>query len=148
MRTVRLARLAAEAEILLIRREIRAYTRRAAFGAVAAVFGLGVLVLLHVLGYLALRQYAQLSPFISVLIVFGVDVVIAAIFAMLASGVVKDPVAEEARHVRDQSLAQVKDTLTAAAILRPAGRYLGRKHVYGLVLAGLTARFLGSNRRA
>jgi hypothetical protein len=147
MRSYRLARLAAEAEILLIRREIKTAIRRGAYGAVAAIFALGVLILLHVLGYMALRQYAQLSPFISAAIVLGVDAGFALIFGLLASGAMKDPVAEEARLLRDQSLAQVKDTLTMAAVLRPAGRMLGRKHIYGLVLAGLTARFLGSGSK-
>jgi hypothetical protein len=68
------------------------------------------------------------------------------IFGLLASGAMKDPVAEEARLLRDQSLAQIKETLTMAAVLKPAGRLLGRKHIYGLVLAGLTARFLGGRR--
>jgi hypothetical protein len=143
MRTTRLARLAAEAEILLIRREINTAMRRAVYGAVAAVFGLGVLVLLHVLGFLALEQFAKFSPLVASAIILGVDLVLAGVFALLASGAMKDPVAAEARLIRDQSLAQIKDTLTMAAVLKPAGRLLGRKHIYGLVLAGLTARFLG-----
>jgi hypothetical protein len=143
MRTTRLARLAAEAEILLIRREISTAMRRAVYGAVAAVFGLGVLVLLHVLGFLALGQFAKFSPLVASAIILGVDLVLAGVFALLASGAMKDPVAAEARLIRDQSLAQIKETLTMAAVLKPAGRLLGRKHIYGLVLAGLTARFLG-----
>jgi hypothetical protein len=143
MRTTRLARLAAEAEILLVRREIKTAIRRAIYGAVAAVFALGALILLHVLGYIALRQYAQLSPIAAAAIILGIDAAITLIFGLLASGAMKDPVAEEARMIRDQSLAQIKDTLTMAAVLKPAGRMLGRKHIYGLVLAALTARFLG-----
>jgi hypothetical protein len=143
MRTTRLARLAAEAEILLVRREIKTAIRRAIYGAVAAVFALGALILLHVLGYIALRQYAQLAPIGAAAIILGVDAAITLIFGLLASGAMKDPVAEEARMIRDQSLAQIKDTLTMAAVLKPAGRMLGRKHIYGLVLAALTARFLG-----
>ncbi len=143
MRTTRLARLAAEAEILLIRREIRTAIRRAIYGAAAAVFALGALALLHVVGYEALRQYARLPQVVSAGIVLAVDVVIAVVFLLLANGAMADPVAVEARLLRDQSLAQIKDTLTMAALLKPAGRLLGRKHIYGLVLAGLTARFLG-----
>jgi hypothetical protein len=143
VRTTRLARLAAEAELLLIRREIKTVIRRAIYGMVAAVFALGALALLHLLGYAALRQYAQLPQVASAGIVLAVDVVIAVIFLLLANGAMPDPVAAEARLIRDQSLAQIKDTLTMAALLKPAGRLLGRKHIYGLVLAGLTARFLG-----
>ena len=147
MRTTRLARLAAQAEILLIRREIKTVIRRVIYGAVAAVFAIAVLVLVHVVGYMALVQWAGLSPLASAAIVLGVDLVFAGVFALLANGAMKDPVAEEARLLRDQSLSQIKETLTMGALLRPAGRLLGRKHVYGMVLAGLTARFLGSGRR-
>jgi len=147
MRTTRLARLAADAEILLIRREIKTAIRRAIYGGVAAVFALGTLALLHVVGYEALRQFASLTPIVAAAVVFGVDLVLAIIFYVLASGAMKDPVAEEARMLRDQSLAQIKDTLTMAAVLKPAGRMLGRKHIYGLALAALTARFLGQRTR-
>jgi hypothetical protein len=143
VRTTRLARLAAEAEILLIRREIRTVIRRAIYGVVAAIFGLSALALLHIVGYEALRQYAQLPQVAAAGIVLAVDVVIAVLFLLLANGAMADPVAAEARLIRDQSLAQIKDTLTMAALLKPAGKLLGRKHIYGLVLAGLTARFLG-----
>jgi hypothetical protein len=92
---------------------------------------------------MALRQLGGLSAVASAAIVLGVDVLVTVIFGILAAGATKDPVAEEARLLRDQSLAQIRDTLTMAAVLKPAGRLLGRKHIYGLVLAALTARFLG-----
>jgi hypothetical protein len=143
VRTTRLARLAAEAEILLIRREIKTAIRRAIYGVVAAIFALGALALLHLVGYEALRQYAHLPQVAAAGIVLAVDIVIAVVFLLLANGAMADPVAAEARLIRDQSLAQIKETLTMAALLKPAGRLLGRKHIYGLVLAALTARFLG-----
>lgn len=147
MRTVQLARAAAQSEILLLRRTATTGARRAAYGAVAAVFAVGALILLHVLGYMALEQYAHFSAIVSAAIVLGVDVVFAALFGLLASGAIKDPVAEEAKLLRDRSLEQLRETMTAAAMLRPAARLLGRKHIYGLVLAALTARFLGSKVR-
>jgi len=39
---------------------------------------------------------------------------------------------------RSKKLLQI-----GAALVRPAGRVLGRKHMYGVVLAALTAQFLG-----
>ncbi len=143
MRTTRLARLAAEAEILLIRREIKTVINRAIYGAVAAVFALFLLSAVHVIAYMALRQYGGLGPVVSAAIVLAVDLVVTVVFYLLASGAMKDPVADEARLLRDQSLAQIKESLTMAAVLRPAGRLLGRKHIYGLALAAFTARFLG-----
>jgi hypothetical protein len=144
MRTLRLARVAADAEILLLRRRVLTAQRRAVFAGIAVAFGIGVLVLLHILAYIALLQYAHLTPFFAVLIVAGVDLVFALLFGLLASGAMPDPVAEEAILLRDQSIAQMKTSLSATALLVPAGRLLGRKHIYALVLAGLTARFLGS----
>jgi hypothetical protein len=105
-----------------------------------------VLVLLHLLGYMALVQFAQVAPFYAALVVLAVDLLFLLIFALMASGKMPDPVSEEARLVRDQSLEQIRETLTVAALVRPAGRLLGRKHIYGVVLAALTARFLGSRK--
>ena len=70
------------------------------------------------------------TSFVSAAIVLGVDLVLVLVFGLLASGAVKDPVAEEARALRDQSLAQLRESLQAAALLRPAARLLGRKHIY------------------
>jgi len=144
MKTVQLARLAAQSEVLLLKRNAGAIARRVAYGVVAALFAIGMLFGLHILGFMALVQYAHLSSFVSAAIVFGVDLVITAIFAILASGAVKDPIAEEARVLRDRSLEQIRESLTVAAMVRPAARLLGRKQIYGVVLAALTARFLGS----
>ena len=148
MRTTRLASVAAQSEILLLKRNARSGIRRGIYGAVAAVFGIGALILIHVLGYMALVQFAHFTSFVCAAIVLGVDLVLVLVFGLLASGAVKDPVAEEARALRDQSLAQLRESLQAAALLRPAARLLGRKHIYGLVLATLTARFLGSRSKA
>jgi hypothetical protein len=146
MRTLKLARVAADAEILLLRRKLQTLQRRAIYGVVAAVFAVGVLILLHVMAYLALETFAHLTPFISVCIVGGVDLALVIIFALLASGKMPDPVAEEAIQLRDQSIAQMKTSMSAAAVLVPAGRFLGRKQIYALALAGMTARFLRSRK--
>ncbi len=147
MRTTQLMRIAAQAEVLLVKRQIKTTQRRVIYAAIAAVFAIAVLVCLHVGGAIALVQYAKLTPFVAVMIVLGVDIVITAVFGLIAAGGGRDPVADEARYIRDHSLAQVKETMSAAAVLRPAGRLLGRKHVYGLALAALTARYLGTTAR-
>jgi hypothetical protein len=144
MRSLRLARIAADAELLLLRRRVEMARKRAIFAGVAAVFGIALLVLLHVLADLALQQYGHLSPVIAVLIVGGVDLVLTLLFGFLASGEMADPIADEARQLRDSSIAQMKSGLAATAMLVPAGRLLGKKQLYALVLAGLTARFFRS----
>jgi hypothetical protein len=93
---------------------------------------------------MALLQFAHIPPFDAALIVLGVDLVFMVVFALLASGNVADPVMEEARRVRDQSLTQVRESLTLAALLRPAGRFLGRGHIFRVLLAAITSRFLES----
>lgn len=148
MRSTELLRVAAQAEVLLLKRQAKTTQRRVIYGVVAAVFAIAVFVCVHLMAGMALAQYAHLSPFVSVLIVFGGDLVVAGVFGLLASGEIKDPVIEEARALRDRSLAQAKDNLSAAAVLVPMGRMLGRKHIYGLALAALTARYLGANARA
>jgi hypothetical protein len=126
MRTVRLARVAAQAEIILIRRTVAVAVRRAIYGAVAAVFALAVLTLMHILAVLALERFATFTPIIACAIVLGVDLVIAIIFGLLAAGKISDPVAEEARQVRDQSLEQARQSLTLAALLAPATRMIAQ----------------------
>jgi hypothetical protein len=143
MRAVTLARTAADAEVLLIRRELNTAIRRAAYAAVGALFGLGVLILLHVLAYVELRtQFTWATPPMAVLIVLAFDLVVALVFLVLARSSA-DPVADEARAVRDQCLAEMKRSMGSAVALSAAGRYLGRKQIYGVALAMLTARFLG-----
>ena len=51
MRAVNLAKIAAEAEILRIQHMLKRQGMRAAFGLVAVLFALGVLVLAHVAGW-------------------------------------------------------------------------------------------------
>ena len=57
MRSVNLLRVAAEAELLRLRALLARQGRRAAFGIVAIIFVLGVLVLAEVAGWQVLRLY-------------------------------------------------------------------------------------------
>jgi hypothetical protein len=139
MRTVRLARVAAQAEILLLRRYVSVAARRAMFGAVAAVFALGVLILLHVVAVMALEAYASLPPIGAVAIVLGVDLALAIIFGLLASGSIADPIADEARRVRDQSIEQARQSLTLAAMLAPATRLVAQTGLLRMVVRALGA---------
>jgi hypothetical protein len=142
MRTVRLARVAAQAEILLLRRLLAVAIRHAIFGVVAAVFAIAVLVMLHVMAVMALERFAILSPIVSVAIVLGVDLVVAALFGAMAAGKITDPVADEARRVRDTSIEQARQSLTLAALLAPATRVVAQT---GLVR--VLAQMLGAGLR-
>ncbi len=142
MRTVRLARVAAQAEILLLKRLLAVAIRHAIFGVVAAVFALAFLTLLHVIAVMALERFAGLSPIVSVAIVLVVDLLIAAVFGLLAAGKIADPVADEARRVRDASIEQARQSLTLAALLAPATRMVAQT---GLVR--VVAQLVGSGLR-
>jgi hypothetical protein len=137
MRTVRLARVAAQAEILLVRRLATIFARRAVYGAVAAVFGLAFLVLAHTAAVVALEQYASLPPLAALGIVLAVDLVIAIVFGLLASGKINDPLVEEARRVRDQSLEQARQSLTLAAMLAPATRLVAQTGLVRMLMRAL-----------
>ena len=130
--------------MLRIKRLVRRQVFRAAFGAVAAVFALGALILLHVVGYTAMVP--SLTPLQASLVLLAIDVVIAAVFGILAARGAPDAVEQEAKLVRDQAIAEMRESMVVATLVGPvgrlAGRALGRKHMYGLTLAALTARFL------
>jgi len=63
---------------------------------------------------------------LSVAIVLAVDLVVTIIFGLLAAGKVHDPVADEARRVRDLSIEQARASLTLAQMLAPATRLIAQ----------------------
>ena len=151
MRTATLARIAAEAEALRWRRRASKIAYRVAYGLVALVFVLAVIAGLQVTGYLALRIWLApntWAPVFAALIVMGVDLLIAALFGVMASrGTGTDQVQIEALEVRREAVREMGDVLTTFAVLRPLLRILPKRGLYGLMLATLTARFIGARRR-
>jgi hypothetical protein len=141
VRPLRLARVAAQAEMLVVRRQVTGLVRRAILGAVAAIFALGVLIIAHIIAYLALRQYAQFGPIPAAGIVLGVDLVVTIIFGVLASGQPADPIMEEAIRLRDQSLEQARQSLTLAAMVAPITRIAADAGVIRLAIRLLSAPF-------
>lgn len=83
MRSFNLLRVAAEAELLRLRAMLVRQGRRAAFGAIAVIFGLGVLVLGEVAGWQVLRLYV--APIPATLILLGINLAIAAVVGGLAA---------------------------------------------------------------
>lgn len=140
MRSTRLANIALQAEKVRLQRRVQHYRTRAILGVVAGVLGLLALIFIHIAGYDALTLVV--APHWAALIVVGVDAVLAILLLVMAIRDVPDPVEREAIQVRDQAWAQIKDTMALTALVGPLGRVLGKRHVYGLTLAALTARFL------
>ncbi len=149
MKTLDLGRAAAAAEVLLLKRMLRRQVSRAVFGAVAALFLTGALILLHVVAYQAMAPY--LTPLASSAVLLGVDLLIGVICGVLAMSNTPDSIEVEAKLLRDQSLMAMKDSVAITAVLGPLGslaaRMVGPKRATGLTLAALAATFLAGNRR-
>ncbi|CAA9245121.1 MAG: hypothetical protein AVDCRST_MAG04-1808 [uncultured Acetobacteraceae bacterium] len=140
MRLFRLLQLAAQAETLRWKRTGRGYAIQAGFGVGAALFGLMMLVMLH----LAAFEWfvgTSVGPVGGALIVAGVDLVLAGLFGFLATRSGLDPVAVEAERVRDNALRQVGDQTARAAIVMPMLRSASAKK--GLFGAAITAAVVG-----
>lgn len=146
MRSLRLARVAAQAELLRLRRLARRQAVRAVCGAIALVFLLACLTALHVAGYLALLR-AGIAPLWAVLIVAGFDLAVGLVLLGLAARDVPDRIEREALQVRQAAQQQLAEAAAMTALVGPLLRSLGAKKIYGLTLAALTARYLGGLRR-
>ena len=113
------------------------------------VFLIAVLVMIHVVAFALLTTV--LSPLWSTVAILAFDLVMALIFILLAARGAPDPLEVEARAIRDQAILEMRESLTIGAILNPvtrlAFRAAGRRNLWGMTLAALTARFLSSNRR-
>jgi hypothetical protein len=122
MRAVRLVKVAAEAEILRIQHMLKRQGMRVAFGLVAVVFGLGVLVLANVAAWQLLRLYV--SPISATLILLGVNLVLAAIFGMLAARSSPGRAEREALAIRRRAVNEAQSSLALGALVPIAGTLL------------------------
>lgn len=104
MRTFRLLGVAAQAESLRLRRGAGAMARTAALLAAAALFGLVTLGLLHVAAWIWFERHSD-SLWATLYLALA-DLVLVLILAF-ASRSRRDPIAEEALQLRQQSLAQI-----------------------------------------
>ena len=142
MRTLDLAKVAASAEALRLRRIARRQGMRAAYGAGAAVFAIGVLVLLHVVAYHAMVP--RLSPLVASLILFGFDLVVAAVLGYLAMSDKPDAIEDEAKMIRQQAIVEMRRSVTTVALAgEVAGMMMRRPRSVTVVKPRGTARLAG-----
>lgn len=120
MRALDLAKVAASAESLRLRRIVHRQSMRAAFGAGAAVFGIGVLVLLHVVAFQAMTP--NVGPIAASAILLGVDLVIAGVLAYLALSNKPDAIEDEAKVIREQAIVEMRK---AVGVMALAGEVTG-----------------------
>jgi hypothetical protein len=140
MRATQLARAAAEAEGLRLRLLARRQVARLVYGAIALIFLIAALAVGHVLAWLELRGY--FNNLYSLLIVLAADCVLLLIFALLAAISSPGAMEREALEIRQNAVAQLGASVTTLMVLRPLLSRLPGRHLYSLVLAGLTARNL------
>ena len=114
MRAVELAKVAASAEALRLRRMARRTALHAAFYAAAGVFGIAAFVVLHVVVYHLLAR--GLGPVWASVVLLVLDLAIAGLFVYFASRDTPDGIEEEARMIRQQALAEMRRSLTPAAL--------------------------------
>ena len=125
MRTVELAKVAASAEALRLRRLAVRQGKRAIYGVGAAVFGIAVLVLLHVVAYNAMVP--AVSPLVASLILFAVDLVLAAILGYLALSNKPDSVEDEAKIILQQAIVEMRKSMTVMAMAGEATSLMLRR---------------------
>jgi hypothetical protein len=122
MRAASLVRVAAEAELLHIQLMLQRQSMRAVFGAVAAVFALGVLALGNAALWLVLHWYVQ--PIYATLILMGANAVVMAVFALLAARSRPGQAEREAIRIRRQAMHEARGTLALSALVPIAGSLL------------------------
>lgn len=115
MRALELAKVAAAAEALRVKRFARRQGIRIALAATGALFLIAFFTMLHVVAVILLSLVVRL--WIAALIVMAVDVVIGAILGMVALHSRPDRIEIEAAVIRRQSLAEAKAAATSLATI-------------------------------
>jgi hypothetical protein len=117
MRTLRLARVAAEAEGLLLRRRLRGLAIRVALAVVALAFLAGAATMLHV--YAWVRLVPVWGPETTALALAGGDAAVAIVVGLFAARTPVDKIAIDAVAVRDQALNEMRNVFSITSMLKP-----------------------------
>ena len=139
MRSVELAKVAAAAESLRLKRVASRQVARVVCGAGAAVFAIGVLVLIHVVVYHLLTP-GLVSPVWASLILLAIDAAAAGMLAISARSNTPDAIELEALEVRRQAVTELRKATTFVALAgEVAGMALRRPRTVNRSRAGLAA---------
>ena len=122
MRSVNLLKVAFDAELLRLHAMMARQGWRAAFAVIALIFALVVLALAEATGWLALRHRFESIP--ATLILLGVNLVIAAVFGVLAARSSPGHTEQEALQVRRQALDAARGALAFTAAVPAVARLL------------------------
>ena len=117
---------------------------RGVWGAVAAAFGIAVLVMVHVVAFAAL--VLAVKSIWAALIVLGFDLVMLLIFGLIAANSKPGAIESEARLLRDRALLEMRESMAVGALVNPLGRVL-MKAAGRTALSAVTPNFLARKRR-
>ena len=115
MRSLRLARIAAEAEGVRLRYSVRRAAFRAVLGVVAVALLLGALVFGHIAAWYWLRQFFDRPA--AALIIAGAELVLALILGLLAARSSPSRIEAEALAVRRRALESATSGVAVSALL-------------------------------
>jgi len=141
MRTLRLAKAAAQAEALRLREMARRQARCAAIACVALFFFAAFLVAGHVaIGMALVPMVTRLQ---AVLIVGGGDLLIALLLALIALLSKPGALEREATELGQRMRREIHDAMTVPSMLGSAARLVGVERLLKLVLALIRGRAAG-----
>ncbi|MEA2790764.1 MAG: hypothetical protein QOG73_3170 [Acetobacteraceae bacterium] len=122
MRPFRLARIAAEAELVRLRGMMTRIMTRVIFGVVALFFLLGAMVFAHVAAWYEIRIGLDQSYLATAGILGGADLLLAIILLLLASRSSPSKVEVEALNVRRRAIEGIGSALTLTQLALPLVR--------------------------
>src|SRR3954452_6065831 len=140
MRATRLLKVAADAELLRLRLLLKRQGIRAAFGLLAAMFAISVLVLINVVAWQVLRLLVPPIP--ATLILLGLNLVLTGILAFLAARSSPGEDEREALRIRQQALLASRASVALSAIVPIAGTLLRAGRENKPARKGLIGRLL------
>jgi hypothetical protein len=132
MRTLQLAKVAAQAEGLRLRSLAERQVRRAACGVIAFVFLISFLVAGHVAIGMSLAE--RFTPVESVLIVGAGDLVITLLLGAMAAFSSPGKIERAALEVRQRARAEIQASLTVPVLLGSAARTVGGRNLFNLLV--------------
>lgn len=122
MRSGDLAKIAAEAEVLRIKHMLKRQGLRAAFGLIALVFLLAVLILANIAAWQVLQLY--ISPINATLVLLGINLLLAIIFGLIAVRSSPSRTEREALAIRQRALGEARNSLALSALVPAVGTFL------------------------
>lgn len=114
MRAIELAKVAAAAESLRLRRLARRQAIRAAMAVAAALFGFAAFAFIHVLLFIGLEHLV--SPWLAAVIVVVIDAVIAGLLLTQALNSEPDRIELEAKEIRHEALRGARQATTVFSV--------------------------------